>query len=184
LFFFITGVEVDILGDGSLDFPDEILAKLDVVIAAVHGQYNFTKEAMTKRICKALENPYVDVFAHPTGRKLLAREGYSVELEEVFECANREGVAIEINGQPSRLDLDWRYIKSAKDKGTKFSINPDAHSAQSMEYYKLGVSIARKGWLTKGDVINTRSLDDFTKNLRRAKLVCDESNSNFCGWDN
>eukprot|EP00026_Physarum_polycephalum_P005673 Phypoly_transcript_05708.p1 GENE.Phypoly_transcript_05708~~Phypoly_transcript_05708.p1 ORF type:complete len:615 (+),score=95.81 Phypoly_transcript_05708:46-1890(+) len=165
----LKGIEVDILGDGTLDFSDDLLSQLDVVIGAVHGQYNMPRDVMTKRICKSFENPYLDVFAHPSGRKLLSREGYTADLDEVFDCALKEGVAIEINAQPTRLDLDWRYMKSAKEKNIKFSINPDAHSTQHMEYIKYGVGIARKGWLTKDDVINTRSLSDFTRGLRSTR---------------
>lgn len=148
------GTECDILPDGSLDFDDETLALCDFVIAAVHTNFTLPAEAQTARICKALAHPRVTMLAHPTGRLLLEREGYGVNMPEVIEAAAQHGKIIEINAHPYRLDMDWRLWKRAKELGVKCSINPDAHSVADFQYLPLGVGIARKGWLTKADVIN------------------------------
>ena len=148
------GTECDILPDGSLDFDDETLALCDFVIAAVHSNFTLPAEAQTARICKALAHPRVTMLAHPTGRLLLEREGYQVNLPAVIEAAAKHGKVIEINAHPYRLDMDWRLWKRAKELGVKCAINPDAHSVADFQYLPLGIGIARKGWLTKADVIN------------------------------
>ena len=149
------GCEVDILPDGTLDFPDRVLARLDFVVASIHSGFSMSEEQMTERVCSALRNPHVGIFAHPTGRLLLERDGYRIRLEEVFRVAAEEGVVIEINANPHRLDLDWREIRAAKAAGVRFAINPDAHHTSGYDHVRYGIGTARKGWLTKKDVINT-----------------------------
>jgi DNA polymerase (family 10) len=152
------GIEADILPDGSIDYDDAILATFDFVIASVHSKFNMTEEEMTKRIIKAIENEHVTMLAHPTGRLLLGREGYPVNLTKVIDAAAANDVVIELNANPHRFDLDWRYCKLAKEKGVKISINTDAHNLDELRYTYMGVGIARKGWLEAEDVINTMEL--------------------------
>ena len=154
------GIEADILPDGSIDYDDAILATFDFVIASVHSKFNMTEEEMTKRIIKAMENEYVTMLAHPTGRLLLGREGYPVNLTKIIDAAEANNVVIELNANPHRFDLDWRYCKLAKEKGVKISINPDAHNLDELRYTYTGVGIARKGWLEAEDVINTMELQE------------------------
>jgi len=152
------GIEADILPDGSIDYDDAILATFDFVIAAVHSKFNMTEKEMTKRIIKAMENKHVTMLAHPTGRLLLGREGYPVNLTKIIDAAAANDVVIELNANPHRFDLDWRYCKLAKEKGVKISINPDAHHPDELQYTYMGVGIARRGWLETSDVINTMEL--------------------------
>lgn len=163
------GIESDILNDGSLDYPDEVLAKLDFVIAAIHSNFGLSEADQTRRIVKAMENPYATMLAHPTGRLLLSREGYKVDLNAVIEAAAKLGVIIEINSHPSRLDLDWRYIKLARTKGVLLAICPDAHDVDGIDDFRLGVGIARKGWLTKNDVLNTMTVAKIKKIFQKRK---------------
>ena len=149
------GTETDILPDGTLDYPDSVLERLDFVVAAVHTNMGMASEEMTKRIVRAIRNPHVGVLAHPTGRLLLEREGYRMDLEEIYKVAAAEGVAIEVNAHPHRLDLDWRELRAAKAHGVRFAVNPDAHDASGYDDLRYGIGAARKGWLTKADVINT-----------------------------
>jgi DNA polymerase (family 10) len=165
----LKGSEVDILEDGSLDYDDDLLAGFDYIVASVHSLFNMPEDIMTKRVCKALSHPAVTMLGHATGRLLLRREGYKINLNEVLKTAAKHGKMIEINAQPSRLDLDWRYVKQAKAMGIPIVINPDAHSTGELALYKFGVHVARRGWLTKDDVFNTRSLADVTKELSRRK---------------
>ncbi len=167
----LKGSEVDILEDGSLDYTDELLAGFDYIVASVHSLFNMPEDIMTRRVCKALSHPAVTMLGHATGRLLLRREGYKINLDEVLKTAAKHGKMIEINAQPSRLDLDWRYVKQAKAMGIPIVINPDAHSPGELALYKYGVHVARRGWLTKDDVFNTRSLADVTKELARRKKV-------------
>jgi DNA polymerase (family 10) len=160
------GTEVDILPDGALDFDDETLALCDYVIAAVHTGFNQPADVMTARICKALAHPRVTMLAHPTGRLLLEREAYAVNMPEVIEAAAKHGKIIEINAHPYRLDMDWRLWKRAKELGVKCAINPDAHNMDDYQYLPLGVGIARKGWLTKSDVVNCLPLKQVEKAIR------------------
>jgi DNA polymerase (family 10) len=159
------GTECDILPDGRLDFDDETLALFDYVVAAVHSGFNMDAEKMTNRICKALAHPAVTMLAHPTGRLLLEREAYAVNMNEVIEAAARHGKIIEINAHPYRLDMDWRLWKTAKEKGVKCAINPDAHNIDDLQFLAVGVGIARKGWLEKKDVINCLPLKEVEKLL-------------------
>jgi DNA polymerase (family 10) len=165
----LKGTEVDILEDGSLDYSDELLAGFDYVVASIHSLFNMPEEAMTARVCKALSHPAVTMLGHSTGRLLLRREGYRINLEEVLKCAARHGKMIEINAQPTRLDLDWIHVKRAKSMGIPIVINPDAHSTGELALYRYGVQVARRGWLTKADVFNTRSLSEVMKELARRK---------------
>jgi DNA polymerase (family 10) len=156
----LAGSEVDILKDGSLDFPDEILKQLDYCVASVHNAFTLPEDEMTARIIRAMENEYVTMLGHVTGRLLLKRNPYAVNVEKIIDCAAETGTVIELNCNPMRLDMDWRYWKKAKDKGVKCSINPDAHRTEQLQYLSYGVRLARKGWLTKDDVINTKNLSE------------------------
>lgn len=150
----LAGIEVDILQDGSLDLPDEVLSKLDIVIASVHSAFNMSQEEMTRRILKALSNPHVDILGHPTGRLIEEREGYKVDIMAVIQKAKEENVALEINAFPQRLDLNDINAKIAKEMGVKLAINTDAHTWGQFDFMVFGVATARRGWLEKEDVIN------------------------------
>jgi DNA polymerase (family 10) len=152
------GTECDILKDGSLDFPDEVLATLDYVVASVHSSFTMPEAEMTKRIIRALENPYVTMLGHLTGRLLLSREPYQLNIPAILDAAAATGTIIELNANPRRLDLDWRWWPVAKEKGVKCAINPDAHTTAGLQDLVFGVGIARKGWLSRNDVINTLPL--------------------------
>ncbi|MGZ3643521.1 MAG: PHP domain-containing protein, partial [Ktedonobacteraceae bacterium] len=155
----LKGIECDILRDGSMDFADDILATLDFVVASIHSLFNLSPEEQTQRMLRAISNPYVDIIGHPTGRILLGREGYELDIEAVIDAAAEHGVCIEINAHPSRLDLDWRYLHRARDKGIKIPIDPDAHIISGLDDMRFGVGIARKGWLRASDVLNTMTTD-------------------------
>ena len=149
-----SGIECDILRDGSLDFDDEILAELDFVVASVHSTFNLSEAEMTKRVIRAISNPFVTMLAHPTGRLLLKREGYAIDIPAVLDAAAETGTWIELNAAPKRLDLDWRWWPLAKQKGVRCVINPDAHRTARLQDLWFGIGAARKGWLTKQDVMN------------------------------
>ena len=163
------GIESDILLDGSLDYSDEVLSKFDFVIAAIHSSFNLSEEQMTDRIVKAIENKFTTMIAHPTGRLLLARDPYKVDIIKIINAAAENNVDIELNASPFRLDLDWRMCKYAKERGIKIFINPDAHSIENLYEYKFGVNTARKGWLEKGDVPNTLSAEEISNYLKNKK---------------
>lgn len=164
------GIECDILADGSLDYSDDVLASFDYIVASVHSHFNQSMEETTKRIVKAVSHPRVTMLGHATGRLLLRREGYKVDLEAVLQAAKKHGTMIEINANPRRLDLDWIHCKRAKALGVQLVINPDAHSTEEFEYTsRYGVDVARRGWLEKDDVFNTRGLSEVTKALRVRK---------------
>ncbi len=165
----LKGVEVDILADGSLDLSDDILGECDVVLAAVHSRFNMEEGEMTARIVKALKNPNVDILAHPTGRLILARDPYRVNLQEIIHAAVEEGVALEINAYPDRLDLRDVDARMARDMGAKLAISTDAHNVLQLEMMKYGVFTARRGWIEAADVINTRPLEAMLKMIRRGK---------------
>jgi DNA polymerase (family X) len=153
--YILKGIECDILRDGSMDFSDDVLATLDFVVASIHSLFNLSPEEQTQRMLHAISNRYVDIIGHPTGRILLGREGYTLDLEAVIDAAAEHGVCIEINAHPSRLDLDWRYLHRARDKGIKIPIDPDAHVIGGLDDMRFGIGIARKGWLRASDVLNT-----------------------------
>lgn len=162
----LAGVEVDILQDGTLDLPDEILSRLDIVIASVHSAFNMPQEEMTRRICKALSNPYVDILGHPTGRLIEERDGYQVDIMAIIQKAKEENVGLEINAYPQRLDLNDINAKIAKEMGVKLVINTDAHAWGQLEFMLFGVATARRGWLEKEDVINTWDFEKLLNWLR------------------
>ncbi|MGL4549769.1 MAG: DNA polymerase/3'-5' exonuclease PolX, partial [Gemmataceae bacterium] len=157
------GSEVDILADGRLDYDDELLGKLDYVVASVHSFFAQTKEEMTARIVKAVRHPLVTMLGHATGRLLLRRDGYAVDLDAVLQAAAESGTMIEINADPHRLDLDWTHCKRAKALGVRLVINPDAHSTAGLANYRFGVDVARRGWLERENVFNTLSADDVAR---------------------
>ena len=163
------GIESDILLDGSLDYSSETLSQFDFVIAAIHSSFNLSEEQMTGRIIKAIENKFTTMIAHPTGRLLLARDPYRVDIIKIINAASENNVDIEINASPFRLDLDWRMCKYAKEKGVKIFINPDAHSIENLYDYKFGVNTARKGWLEKENIVNTLSAKEISSYLKNKK---------------
>lgn len=163
------GIEVDILGDGSLDYDDELLAGFDFVIASVHSRFKMEGDEMTARILKAARHPAVTMLGHLTGRLLLARDGYPVDVEAVIDACAETGTVIELNAHPSRLDLDWHHGPYARAKGLKISINPDAHSTSGIEVMRYGVAAARKGGFTAEDVVNTQTLDQVEAWLNERK---------------
>jgi DNA polymerase (family 10) len=171
----LKGTECDILPDGSLDYPDDLLAGFDYVVASVHSHFGLTEAEQTARVCKALAHPAVTWLGHATGRLLLRRQGYKLDIEAVLQTAARHGKMIEINAQPDRLDLDWTHVKRAKELGIPLVINPDAHSPAELEYVGYGVNVARRGWLTAADVFNTRPLAEVLKELGRRKQRPDRS---------
>src|SRR6266545_3407398 len=165
----LTGSEVDILGEGRLDFEDDLLAQLDVVVASVHAGFSKDEAEMTRRIVKAVQNPHVHTLGHMTGRLLLEREGYAVNTQAVIDACAETGTWIELNCNPWRFDMDWRHWQYAKRKGVKCVINPDAHRREHFGFMRLGAGVARKGWLEKADVINTLPLKDLMKALGKTQ---------------
>lgn len=163
------GVECDILKDGSLDYPDEVLSQLDYVVVSVHAVFNLPEAEMTKRVIRAISNPYVTMLGHLTGRLLLSRESYALNIPAVIEAAAETGTVIELNANPRRLELDWRWWPFAKEKGVKCSINPDAHSTGGLQDLWFGIGAARKGWLTRNDVINCLPLGKIEAELSRKR---------------
>src|SRR5438128_5616366 len=161
------GIECDILRDGSLDFPTEVLAKLDFVVVSIHSVFNLSEAEMTRRIIRAISNPLVTILAHPTGRLLLKREPYQIDIPAILDAAAHTGTWIELNAAPKRLDLDWRWWPHAKEKGVKCVIDPDAHRAERLRDLWFGIGIARKGWLTKDDVVNCLPLGKIESELKR-----------------
>jgi DNA polymerase (family 10) len=156
----LRGIEADILADGRLDYDASILDSFDYVIGSIHSRFSMDGDAMTKRVLTALDDPHLTILAHPTGRLLLSREPYAIDVEAVLEKAVRVGVAVELNADPHRLDLDWRYCRRAKELGVTIAIGPDAHSTASLDNVHFGVGMARKAWLEAGEILNTRGTDD------------------------
>ncbi|WP_294184692.1 DNA polymerase/3'-5' exonuclease PolX [uncultured Sphingobacterium sp.] len=163
------GIESDILGDGSLDYPDEILAKFDFVVASVHSNLKMDEEKATARLIKAIENPYTTILGHPTGRLLLSRAGYPLDFKKIIDACAANGVVIEINANPLRLDLDWRWHRYAVEKGVLLSVNPDAHRTEGLQDMQYGVLVAQKGGLQANNCLNTYSLDDITAYFYKKK---------------
>lgn len=159
----LKGIECDILSDGSLDFDDKILSQFDCVIASIHSRFKMTKKEMTERVSKALKNKYVKILGHPTGRLLLSRDAYPLDVDEIINVASGEGKSIELNCNPHRLDLDWEFHQKAKSKGIKITISPDAHSFEDMTYVRYGIDMAIKGGLEKKDIVNCLDLNQFRK---------------------
>lgn len=162
----LKGIEVDILADGSLDLDDSVLQGLDVVVASVHSRMNMERAEMTARICRALRNPNVDILGHPTGRILRRRDAYLIDIEEVVRVARQEGVALELNSNPARLDLNDVHCRLARDSGVPVVVSTDAHSTSMFEHIEYGVSTARRGWLGPGNVLNTLPLDELLRRLK------------------
>ncbi len=165
----LKGIEVDILRDGSLDFPDDVLSSFDLVVAAVHSLFTLTREEQTARFLRALENPYVDIIAHVTGRILLRRDGYPLDLARVLDAAAERGVAVEVNAHPNRLDLDWQNLRYALKRGMQTSINPDAHSTSGIHAIEYGVEVARRAWCGPADVLNAWPLERLLDHLRQRR---------------
>ena len=163
------GNEVDILRDGSLDFDNSILAELDYVVASVHASFNLSEKEMTARLIKAMENPYVSMLGHLSGRLLLRRDAYAVNHEKIIDCAAATGTVIELNCSPKRMDMDWRWWRRARDKGVKCAINPDAHHVEGFQNLHFGIRVARKGWLNKEDILNCRSPQEIAKWMQTPK---------------
>jgi len=163
----LRGVEVDILADGKLDLPDRILSRLDLVVAAVHYKFSLSRKAQTERVIRAMDNPYVDIIAHPTGRLIGQREPYDVDMERLIAAAAERNCCLEINAEPDRLDLNDMHAQAAKSAGVKLAISTDAHATHALAYMRFGVDQARRGWLEADDVINTRPLAQLSKLLKR-----------------
>jgi len=161
----LAGTECDILKDGKLDFPDSLLSELDYVVASVHSGFTSDEKEMTQRIIRAMENPHVTCLGHPTGRLLLEREAYPLNIPKILDAAAATGTWIELNANPWRLDLDWRWWHKARDLGILCCINPDAHKTSHLRFLDFGVTLARKGWLRAQDVVNTRTLSQLRKLL-------------------
>ncbi len=159
------GIESDILPDGSLDYPDDVLARFDFVVASVHGQFKMDRAAQTERIIRAVSNPYTTILGHMTGRQLLRRPGYDIDIEKVLAACAEHGVAVEINANPWRLDLDWRWHETALRVGCMMSINPDAHSTREIDLTHWGVKTARKGGVPKERVLNCLNKEEFAEYL-------------------
>jgi DNA polymerase (family 10) len=165
----LKGVEADILQDGRVDYEPKVLERLDFVIASVHSRFNMTEPEMTARMLAAMDNPYLTIIGHPTGRLLLSRDPYGVDLDAIIEKAATTGVALEINADPHRLDLDWRVLGRAREAGVAVSIGADAHNAAGIRNVDYGVAMARKGWLGPDDVLNARPLEGFLAHAARRR---------------
>ncbi|MFH1025479.1 MAG: DNA polymerase/3'-5' exonuclease PolX [Nitrospirota bacterium] len=174
-FYIFKGIESDILPDGSLDYDETVLKGFDFVIASVHSSFNLKKEEQEKRIMRAMENPYTTMLGHPTGRLLLSRDSYDVDMRNIIDGAAQHNVIIELNASPYRLDIDWRYMKYAKEKGVMISINPDAHATGGLAVIIYGVGIARKGWQEKKDVLNTYTANEITNMFKRQRQKKDNT---------
>jgi DNA polymerase (family 10) len=165
-FYIFKGIESDILPDGSLDYEEDILKGFDFIVASIHSNFNLKKADQEKRILNALKNPYTTMLGHPTGRLLLSRDGYDIDMRTVIDGAAEYNVIIELNASPYRFDIDWRYLKYVKEKGVMISINPDAHATGGLAEIFYGVGIARKGWQERKDILNTRTAEDVKRVLR------------------
>jgi DNA polymerase (family 10) len=163
----LAGIEVDILGDGTLDLEDETLAQMDIVVASVHSHFNQSIEEMTTRVLRALENPYVRILGHPTGRKVLGREGYAINIDLILKRAAELGVAVEHNASPARSDLNDLNLRLAKQYGCKIVVDTDAHSTEELDQMRYGITQLRRAWLAPADILNTQpTAEDLLQNLR------------------
>lgn len=165
----LKGVEADILADGRLDYDEELLGRFDFVIGSIHSRFKMDRDAMTQRVLRAMDDPHMTILAHPTGRLLLSREPYGLDLDAVFAKAAGVGVAIELNADPKRLDIDWRYLDRARELGVTIEIGPDAHSRAGLQWTDLGVMMARKGWIEPRHVLNARQADEVVAFARRRR---------------
>ncbi len=166
-FTILKGIEVDILEDGSLDLSDKVLKELDIVVAAIHYKFNLSREEQTERILRAMDNPYLNIIAHPTGRLINEREPYDIDLEKIMQKAKENNCILEINSQPSRLDLNDLNSRKAKGMGVKLVISTDAHSTTQYDFMRFGIGQARRGWIEKNNVINTRNINQLKKIIKR-----------------
>src|SRR5690606_31951923 len=164
------GIESDILSNGSLDYPDEILAEFDFVVASIHSQLSMDEKKATTRLIKAIENPYTTILGHPTARQLLIRRGYPIDYKKVIDACADNGVIIEINANPLRLDIDWRWVPYCLEKGVMLSVNPDAHHTAELEYLRYGNLVARKGGLTAENCFNCLSKEQVAEYFSTRKL--------------
>ncbi|HEX2601725.1 MAG TPA: DNA polymerase/3'-5' exonuclease PolX [Gemmatimonadaceae bacterium] len=165
----LKGIEADIMADGRLDYDAQILDQLDFVIGSIHSRFSMDGDTMTKRVLAAFDDPHLTILAHPTGRLLLSREPYALDVEAVLEKAAQVGAAVELNADPHRLDLDWRYCRRAKELGVTIEIGPDAHSTPGLDNVHFGVGMARKAWLEAGEILNARSADEVVAFARRRR---------------
>ena len=165
----LKGIEADILADGRIDYDSDILDTFDYVIGSIHSRFSMDGDAMTKRVLAALDDPHLTILAHPTGRLLLSREPYALDVEAVLEKAAAVGVSVELNCDPHRLDLDWRYCRRAKELGVTIEIGPDAHSVPAEDNVHFGIGLARKAWLEAGEILNTRSADEIIAFVRKRR---------------
>jgi len=163
----LAGIECDILSDGRLDLSDDCLAQLDIVVASIHSNFSQESQQVTDRILRAIENPWVDVLGHPTGRRLLQRESIKFDMTTVMDSVSRHGVTMEINCQPQRLDLNDSHARAARERGIPLVISTDAHSVNALSRLQWGVQVARRAWVQSGDVLNTRPVDELRSRLRR-----------------
>ncbi len=163
----LKGIEADILADGTVDFAaDDLLDRFDFVIGSIHSRFGMGEKDMTERVLKGMTDPRLTIVGHPTGRLLLRREPFAVDMDAMMEMAAEQGIALELNCDPNRLDLDWRWVQEARKRGVTIEIGPDAHSPSELGFVEFGMQIARKGWLEKGDVLNTGSADDVLRFAR------------------
>lgn len=167
----LKGIEADILPDGRVDYDGATLESFDYVIGSIHSRFAMNEAQMTERVLRALDDPHLAILGHPTGRLLLTREPYPIDMDAVLERAARNGVAVELNADPHRMDLDWRFLRQARERGVLVEIGPDAHSPQGLDNVELGIGIARKGWLEAGDVLNARPWEEIIAHARRRHTV-------------
>ena len=165
----LKGIEADILADGRLDYDADTLGRCDYVIGSIHSRFSMDGEAMTKRVLAAMDDPHLTILGHPTGRLLLSREPYAINVEAVLEKAADVGVAVELNADPHRLDLDWRYCRQAKELGVTIEIGPDAHSTAGLDNVHFGIGMARKAWLEAGEILNTGTAEDVIAFARKRR---------------
>jgi DNA polymerase (family 10) len=165
----LKGIEADILADGSLDYPDQVLDNFDFVVASVHSRFKLPNKEQTERILKAVKNPYTTIVGHMTGRQLQRRPGYEIDIDKILKACAQFGVAVEINAHPWRLDLDWRWHEKALEYGCIFSINPDAHSIRELDHMHWGVEMARKGGVQADRVLNAMALPKLLRYLSRRR---------------
>jgi DNA polymerase (family X) len=156
----LKGIEADILADGTVDFADSLLDTFEFVIGSIHSRFGMGQKEMTERILRAMTDRRLTILGHPTGRLLLRREPVAVDMDAIMELAAEQGIAMELNCDPNRLDLDWRWLQLARTRGVTIEIGPDAHAPRELAFVDFGMQIARKGWLERRDVLNTRSADD------------------------
>jgi len=166
----LKGIESDILNDGSLDYTTDVLRLFDFVVASVHSQLKMDEEKANYRLIRAIENPYTTILGHPTGRLILMRQGYPIDHRKIIDACSANGVAIELNAHPYRLDIDWRWIEYAMNKGVKISINPDAHQKEGLSDMRYGVNVARKGYLVKEHCLNAMNLKEFDAYLEKKRI--------------